>query len=198
MPLLIPGFTARPIQLDDAPAWAAYVCLPEVMLHTSSTARTVDDVPAEIARTLTGLANAPIRFVLMPEGSEAIVGTVGFHSISVEFGTAEVAYDIAPSHWRKGIASAACRGACLWGFDTHGWHRIQATTVLANLASLHVLGKVVFEGAAPLARERALFGQLPHAERVPGRGGSHRQSDRLGARVVMRGFLMRFWITPAL
>jgi RimJ/RimL family protein N-acetyltransferase len=149
----------RPICLDDAPAWASYVCLPEVKQHTSMTATTVDDVRAEIARTLTGLANAPIRFVLMPEGSEAIVGTVGFHTISVDFGTAEVAYDIAPSHWGRGIAAAACRSACLWGFETYGWHRIQATTVLSNLASQRVLDKVGFKREGLLRNFRLVRGQ---------------------------------------
>ncbi len=155
----LPGFTVRPIRIEDAPAWASYVCLPEVKLHTSMTCTTVDDVRTEIARTHSGLPNAPIRFVLMPEGSEVIVGTVGFHSISVDFGTAEVAYDIAPSHWGQGIAAAACRSACLWGFETRGWHRIQATTVLSNLASQRVLDKVGFKREGQLRNFRLVRGQ---------------------------------------
>jgi RimJ/RimL family protein N-acetyltransferase len=155
----IAGFAVRPVRLDDARAWAAYVCLPEVKLHTSSTASTVDEVGAEIARTLGGQANAPIRFVLTPQGSETIVGTVGFHSISVDFGTAEVAYDIAPSHWGLGIATAACRAACLWGFDTRGWQRIQGTTVLSNLASQRVLDKVGFRREGLLRNFRRVRGQ---------------------------------------
>lgn len=44
----IPGFTVRPIALDDALAWAAYICLADVKRHTSSTAENVEDVRREI------------------------------------------------------------------------------------------------------------------------------------------------------
>ena len=110
----IPGFTIRPIRLEDAEDWASYVCLPEVKEHTSSTAATADDVRAVIQRTLAGEHGSPIHFVLLPEGRQTIVGTVGFHTISTLNGTAEITYDVAPAHWGEGIATAACRAAILW------------------------------------------------------------------------------------
>jgi len=120
----VPGFTVRPIELADAASWASYVCLPEVRQHTSSTATTVAEIEAEIARTLSQEPNTPIRFVLLPEGSATIVATVGFHTISALFGTAEVTYDVAPSHWGMGIATSACLAATLWGFEVKAWHRV--------------------------------------------------------------------------
>jgi [ribosomal protein S5]-alanine N-acetyltransferase len=146
MPLLqIPGFTVRPAQLEDAVSWASYACLPEVKEHTSSTAMTVEDVTAEIQRTLAGEPNTPVRFVLVSPGSEVIVATVGFHTISTAFGTAEITYDVAPSHWGMGIATAACRAATLWGFEAKAWNRVQATTVLPNVRSQHVLERCGFK-----------------------------------------------------
>ncbi len=142
---LVPGFDARPVQLEDATSWAGYACLAEVKAHTSSTASSVDDVKADIQRTLTGEPNAPIRFVLLHPGSASVVGTVGFHSISAAFGTAEITYDVAPSHWGQGIAKAACRAATVWGFEVKGWHRIQATTVLPNVRSQRVLERCGFQ-----------------------------------------------------
>ncbi len=140
----VPGFTVRPIRLDDAASWASYICLPEVKLHTSSTASSVADVQVEIQRTLAGEAQSPLRFVLL-QGSETVVATVGFHTISAAFGTAEITYDVAPSHWGQGIATAACRAATRWGFEVKGWHRIQATTVLPNLRSQRVLERCGFQ-----------------------------------------------------
>ena len=142
---LIPGFELRPARLDDAAAWAGYACLPEVKEHTSSTAMSVDDIKAEIQRTLAGEPNTPIRFVVLAQGSGIIVATVGFHTISAAFGTAEITYDVAPEHWGKGIAQAACRAATLWGFEIKGWHRIQATTVLPNVRSQRVLERVGYK-----------------------------------------------------
>ena len=119
--------------------------VPEVKEHTSSTAATVEDVKAEIQRTLAGEPSTPIRFVLLQQGSETILATVGFHTISAAFGTAEITYDVAPSHWGKGIARVACRAATLWGFEAKGWHRVQATTVLPNVRSQHVLERCGFQ-----------------------------------------------------
>jgi [ribosomal protein S5]-alanine N-acetyltransferase len=135
----IAGYTVRPIALEDAQAWASYVCMPQVMAHTSSTARTAEDLMPMIERMLAGGTDSPIRFVLQPPGSTAIVATVGFHTVSALNGTAEITYDVAPHCWDQGIATAACRAATSWGFQVRGWHRIQATTVLANVRSQRVL-----------------------------------------------------------
>ncbi|MCV2368419.1 GNAT family N-acetyltransferase [Roseateles oligotrophus] len=158
--LLIPGFVVRPARLEDAAAWASYACLPEVKQHTSSTASNVDDVKAEIQRCLAGEPNTPIRFVMLPLGEKTIVATVGFHSISSAFGTAEITYDVTPSQWGKGIAQAACRAATRWGFETRGWHRIQATTVLSNLRSQQVLQRCGFQREG-LARKLRLVRGVP-------------------------------------
>ena len=106
---------------------------------------TVEDVKAEIQRTLASEPNTPIRFVLVPPESEVIVATVGFHTISAVSGTAEITYDVAPSHWGLGIATAACRAATLWGFEAKAWHRVQATTVLPNVRSQRVLERCGFK-----------------------------------------------------
>jgi len=157
---LIPGFVVRPVRLEDAASWASYACLPEVKVHTSSTASTVQDVRAEIERTLVSAANTPIRFVILRQHSESLVGTVGFHTISAAFGTAEITYDIEPSQWGKGIAKTACTAAALWGFEAKAWHRIQATTVLSNVRSQRVLERCGFQKEG-LARNLRLVRGAP-------------------------------------
>jgi ribosomal-protein-alanine N-acetyltransferase len=141
----ISGFKIRPLQLSDAAAWASYACLPEVRAHTSSTATTVEDVLAVLQRSNTGEPNSPIHFALIPEGGSTVVATVGFHTISAANGSAEITYDVAPVHWGKGIASASCRAATLWGFAAKGWHRVQATALLTNDRSLRVLENCGFK-----------------------------------------------------
>jgi RimJ/RimL family protein N-acetyltransferase len=155
----IPGFRVRPIAIDDAPAWAAYICLAEVKRHTSITAETVEDVRHDIQKTLAGARAAPDRFVVESLEQGQLVGTVGFHTISELHGTAEISYDVIPSHWGKGIASAACRAATQWGFEVRRWHRIQGTTVLANLASQRVLERCGFHREGLLRNFRMVQGQ---------------------------------------
>jgi [ribosomal protein S5]-alanine N-acetyltransferase len=156
---VLAGFEVRPLRLGDAQAWADYVCLPEVMQHTSSTAQSVDDVMPIILRCLQGTPESPIRFGLWPAGSDRLVGTVGFHTISALNATSEITYDIAPSHWGQGIASAACGAATAWGFETRGWHRIQATTLLANVASQRVLARCGYQREGLLRHFRVVRGQ---------------------------------------
>jgi [ribosomal protein S5]-alanine N-acetyltransferase len=156
---IIPGFLVRPIRFEDAEAWAAYVCLPEVKLHMSSTAANAEDVRRDIEKTLGREPGAPIRFVLEPEGVSQIIATVGFHSISALFGTAEVSYDVAPAHWGKGIATAACRAATCWAFEAQGWHRVQATAVLPNIASQRVLERCGFQREGLLRNFRLVRGK---------------------------------------
>jgi [ribosomal protein S5]-alanine N-acetyltransferase len=155
----VPGFEVRPIVLEDAAAWARYACLPEVKEHTSSTVETVEDVRATIERILAGTPSVPTRFVLVPEGGQAIVATVGFHTVSLLNGTAEITYDVAPSHWGKGIATAACRAATVWAFVVLGWHRVQATTVLPNLPSQRVLEKCGFKREGVVRNFRLVRGR---------------------------------------
>jgi len=155
----IQGFTVRPIALDDAPAWAAYICLAEVKRHTSMTVETVADVRRDIEKALAHQQSAPTRFVIESPETRQLVGTVGFHTISELHGTAEISYDVIPSLWGRGIATAACRAATLWGFDVRGWHRIQGTAVLANLASQRVLERCGFRREGLLRNFRMVRGR---------------------------------------
>lgn len=155
----ISGFTVRPIALEDAPAWAAYICLAEVKRHTSMTVETVDDVRRDIEKSLASNQTAPDRFVIESPQTRQLVGTVGFHSISEQHRTAEISYDVTPSQWGKGIATSACRAATLWGFEVRGWHRIQGTTVLANLASQRVLERCGFHREGLLRNFRRVSGK---------------------------------------
>jgi [ribosomal protein S5]-alanine N-acetyltransferase len=141
----IPGFEVRPVVLEDAAAWAMYACLPEVKEHTSSTVETVEDVRATIERILSSTPSLPTRFVVLAKGGSSLVATVGFHTVSLQNGTAEITYDVSPSHWGKGIATAACQAAKVWAFEAVGWHRVQATTLLSNVGSQRVLEKSGFK-----------------------------------------------------
>ena len=141
----VPGFELRPMQLGDAAAWASYACRPEMKAHTSSRLESAADVQAMIERILGAVPGLPTRFVLRIAGDDAIVATVGFHTISIDNGTAEVSYDVAPTHWGQGIATAACRAATRWAFDVAGWHRVQASMLLTNDRSRRVVEKCGFQ-----------------------------------------------------
>jgi RimJ/RimL family protein N-acetyltransferase len=154
----MPGYEFRPLRLSDAAAWASYACLPECQTYTSSTAVTVHDVAAVIQRTLRAEPNSPVLFAVVPDGSDTLVGTVGFHTISALNRTAEITYDVHPAHWGQGIASAACRAATQWGWKARGWQRIQATTLLPHLRSQRVLARCGYQREGLLRHFRLVRG----------------------------------------
>jgi [ribosomal protein S5]-alanine N-acetyltransferase len=144
--------------MEDVHDWAAYALLPEVKEYTSSVASTVDDLRPMIQRSLVGDATSPIYFAVVDQAENKMIGSVGFHSVSTVNGTAEITYDVAPSHWNRGIATAACRAASCWGFEERQWHRIQATTVLAHVRSQHVLERCGFKREGIVRNFRVVHG----------------------------------------
>jgi RimJ/RimL family protein N-acetyltransferase len=151
-------FFVRPIEPSDAPAWFEYVSLPHVMQHTSSNVQTLDDLAPVFERLASDDPSSPISFAICAAGDGRFVGTVGFHSVSALNRTAEITYDIHPSYWGQGIASACCAAAVAWGFGERGFVRIQGTTLEPNAASQRVLQKCGFALEGKLRNYRMVRG----------------------------------------
>ena len=85
-----------------------------------------------------GLAGASQRFVI--EAQSKPVGVLGVSNI-VEgaFRSANLGYWVAQDHNRRGIATQAVKLAVRWAFDERGLHRLEAGTLVDNLASQRVL-----------------------------------------------------------
>ena len=56
-------------------------------------------------------ASSPIRFAIALKSDNRLVGTAGFHTVSPVNQTAELAYDLIPDIWGRGIATAVCEEA---------------------------------------------------------------------------------------
>ena len=78
----------------------------------------------------------------------ALIGTCGFNSWSKPMKSAVIGYDLKKSYWGRGYATEAISKITQYAFSGEmpcgGIHRIQADTVLDNLASESVLKKVGF------------------------------------------------------
>ncbi len=148
--------------MDDGSSWAEYAVLPQVKEFASSSATGVDDIYPIIQRVLAGEPASPMHFAITPIGGSRMIASVGSHTISPINGTAEVTYDVAPSHWNHGIATAACTAACRWGFEVKGWNRIQATTLVPHRRSQRVLEPCGFRREGILRSFRLVRGQPAH------------------------------------
>lgn len=93
-------------------------------------------------------SNSGIRWAIRLKGTENLIGTCGFNTWSPKMRNAVIGYELISSSWGKGIATEAVNSivsAAFQGLLPCGpIHRIQADTVLGNIASEALLLKLGF------------------------------------------------------
>lgn len=72
------------------------------------------------------------------------MGTAGFHTVSPENASAEIAYDLDPACWGQGLASEVCATLVDWAHASAGMVRVQATVLASNARSAAVLARCGF------------------------------------------------------
>ncbi|WP_413470618.1 GNAT family N-acetyltransferase [Undibacterium rugosum] len=108
-----PHIVLRDLQRSDAPAWYAYLQLPQTIEHTSWNLRDLQDLLPQFDLFASSGAGSQIRLAIIDERDGRLLGTIGFHSISEPNRSAELSYDLDPAHWGAGDRSQC--SACLAG-----------------------------------------------------------------------------------
>ena len=145
----------------DADDWHDYLRLEEVTRHTSWRL----DGPATLSALIRAYAE-PARSnsmrLAIAGPDDRLVGTIGLNEISIPHRRAEIAYDLAPTYWGRGVASEACRKLAEWALRDLGYARIQATVLDTNQASLRVLERCGFQREGLLHAYREVAGASRH------------------------------------
>ncbi|WP_175907058.1 GNAT family N-acetyltransferase [Burkholderia seminalis] len=136
-----PGLSLRQLDRADLDAWYAYLSNPDVFRHTSWNLRAPDDLLPLFDNIESADPDSIRRLAIVDTASGTLAGTVGLHTVSTVNRSAEIAYDLAPSHWGRGIASAVCEAVTAWAFTTGGFMRMQAVVLTSNAGSARVLQK---------------------------------------------------------
>lgn len=162
----------RPVRSSDLPTWLAYLISEPVRAGISWRPGSVEDLAEFVDSTALSSGARQIRFAIARTSDDALIGTVGLHSVVRAHRVAEIAYDLDPRCWGRGLATAACRAVLTWS-RAQGLHRIQATVLDSNLASRRVLARCRFrqEGLMRACRwvdgsprDLLLFSHLPAGE----------------------------------
>jgi RimJ/RimL family protein N-acetyltransferase len=144
-PLLpISGFRLRPLDASDISGWYSYLSVPSAVRDTSWNVKSPKDLESLVEWYNSEDPSSAIRFAISPAADQSVVGTIGFHTISPINRTAEIAYDIHPSHWRRGLGFASCMAVAAWGLHERGYVRVQAATMETNIPSIRLLEKCGF------------------------------------------------------
>ena len=134
----------------DLPCWLAALRSPAVFEHTSW------NLPSDDADALARLAvyvwdearftpSSLLRFAIADRDTDRFLGTAGFHTVQPDHRSAELAYDLCPDAWGRGLASAATSSLTDWAHSHVGLVRVQATVMDSNTRSLQVLARCGFE-----------------------------------------------------
>ena len=151
-------FRLRPLRLSDAPAFHAYLSDPRVIEHTSFPHLDLPAVEAMIARQLEGYAAATSCRWALADASDLLIGTCGFTNWSLPHAHAELAYDLSPGCWGRGVMRSAVQQVLSWAFDTAGFNRVHAFVMTSNTPSIRLLEALGFLREGTLRQYRIARG----------------------------------------
>ncbi len=148
----------RAIEASDIDDWYDYLRLSQVFEHTSWNVQTASELAPYAWSSQEHTASSPARFAIALKSTNRLIGTAGFHTVSSINQTAELAYDLAPEFWGKGIATAACRELVTWAHVGASAIRVQATVLESNERSMQVLTRLGFSREGLLQSYRLVRG----------------------------------------
>ena len=169
-------FRLRPLRLTDAPAFHAYLAEPRVIEHTSFPELALAAVEAMISRQLQGYADATSCRWALADADDRLIGTCGFTNWSLPHAHAELAYDLAPAFWGRGLMRAAAEQVLSWAFDTAGFNRVHSFVMTSNAPSIGLLERLGFQregtlwqyrNARGVARDVHVYARLRAAKEPP-------------------------------
>ena len=149
----------RQITAADIEPWFKYLSQPQVYEHTSWDVKESTKLMHYAWKEEEFTASSMLRFAIALRSNNELIGTAGFHTVSPQNATAEVAYDIAPPYWSKGIASAVCSALVNWAHSAASIVRVQATVLESNARSVAVLERCGFQREGLLRSYRKVRGK---------------------------------------
>ncbi|MBL0085202.1 MAG: GNAT family N-acetyltransferase [Ideonella sp.] len=151
-----PLVVLRPLTAADIQTWYDYLSLPEVYGETSWNLQSSTELEPYVWREEAFTPSSMLRFAIALRSSNQLVGTAGFHTVVPVHRTAEIAYDLSPLVWGKGIATAACQVLVNWAHASANVNRVQATILESNERSIRVIERAGFNREGLLHAYRML------------------------------------------
>ena len=148
----------RPLESSDLQDWYNYLSMPVVFEHTSWNVHSPDELAHHVWVPSAITLSSSLRFAIALRSTNQLIGTAGFHTVILQNKTAELAYDLSPIMWGKGIATYIGTLLVDWAHSHVGLIRVQATVLDSNARSTRVLDKCGFEREGLLRSYRMVRG----------------------------------------
>lgn len=141
----------RELRPSDAEQVFAFRSDPLVMRHVPRPlARSVEEASALIELiTTTVAATDAVQWAMTLKSSssrslgrtDSLIGIIGFWRMQKEHYLAELGYSLQRAHWGQGLMSEAIGAVVDFGFNTLGFHKVEAFTRPENMGSIRALDK---------------------------------------------------------
>jgi RimJ/RimL family protein N-acetyltransferase len=149
----------RPMEHSDVAAWYAYLRQPHVLEHTSWNLASENELRSVVDGYNSDASASGFCFAIETLAESQLVGAISFHTVSPIHRTAEIAFNLHPGFWGRGIATRCCNAIADWGFSDQHFVRIQATALDTNLPSIRVIEKCGFVREGKLRNFRLVRGE---------------------------------------
>ena len=141
----------RGLQAEDADAFEAVFCDPEVMRYSAGLRDRawIDQwIRGNVERATAGDPIVP--YAVVSKASNEVIGYCGWLAFPDINGQPEIelGYRLARAHWGRGFATEAAEAACAHAFSTMGLSRLIALIDPGNVASIRVAENVGFHREA--------------------------------------------------
>lgn len=156
------GARLRPLRfMTDVDPLYAYLQDPVVTELTGYPVVTRELAGAIIERSMSRWdAGGLGKWAIALSHDDQLIGTCGFNEWSPAHRWAELAYDLAPAHWGKGLMRRAVAAVLQWTFRLNQVDRVHAYVRIDNLRSQRLLERGGFVREGCLRSFRACRGQL--------------------------------------
>lgn len=154
MILRTPRLVLREFTAEDWVATHAYQQDPRYLRYNDQPAVTERQTQSFIYMFILWQGEQPrsrAQLAITLAGTGELIGNVGLRRDYPDVRSADMGYELAPTHWGRGLATEAARAMVDLGFGAWGLHRIHAHCITENEASARVLTRV---GLRPEARLR--------------------------------------------
>lgn len=151
-------YALRQIQQKDLSDWFNYLTREEVRTQSSWQLQSALDLQEFLPTKLGQLNTNQFKFAIVEKTSDTLIGSIGFHSLSVAHKSAEIGYDLSPAYWGKGLATLACQTMTSWAHTELKLIRIQGCVLDSNLKSQQVLERSDFQREGLLRQFRVVQG----------------------------------------
>ena len=157
--LTFEDFRFRPQRLGDETALLEYLSQPEVIEHTSIPVPTLESLTTNVQRDIADYATRTAFRFAIAASKDRLIGVCGFNGWSPVHRRAELAYELAPQYWGRGVMRTAVAAVLTWGFLELGLNRIHAFVTTSNERSIRLLERCGFTHEGTLSQYRIARGE---------------------------------------